>query len=85
MEIHCKYCGFTVHYEDGRGWYPEYIRKVQQHILDEHLKETSVETRDEDGVLHIECGAYIDPGYSGKYTDTASATVTYDPKKPVPF
>lgn len=85
MDIHCKYCGFTVHYEDGRGWYPGYVQEVRQHILDEHVRETAVEHRDEDGVLHIECGLHIDPGYSNEFPNKGSATVTYDPKKPTPF
>ena len=85
MEIHCEYCGFTVHYEDGRGWYPGYMRQIRQHVLDEHLKETMREHRDEEGVLHITCGARIEPGYSKELPNRASTTITYDPRKPVLF
>ena len=30
MRLVCKYCGYCVEYENGRGWFPEYANELRQ-------------------------------------------------------
>lgn len=59
MKLTCRYCGFTVDYKNGRGWFPGYAQEVINHIMAEHVKIDQAITSD--GIAY---SARIDPGYS---------------------
>jgi hypothetical protein len=87
MKLVCKYCGFTVDYENGRGWFPGYAQKVTKHILEEHVKiDQSIMA---DTILY---GVRIDPGYSdmvpwplGSVTNATLTVTKEDRLSPPPY
>ena len=89
MRLACKYCGYCVEYENGRGWFPEYANELRQHVLDEHVRITAVEDRDDRGRLEeIMYGAIVDPGYSSNWPFSTTATIPgpreHPPYEPYP-
>lgn len=76
MKLYCRYCGYCVEYDNGIGWFPGYAQKLVQHILDEHIRISTREKKDENGVLvEIEYSAYTDPSYSGQPVHKHSAAI----------
>lgn len=83
MRLVCKYCGYCVEYENGKGWFPEYAGEVTQHILDKHVRITAIEDHDDNGKLsEIMYGALVDPGYSANWNIGVESKMTYDGEHP---
>ena len=87
MKLACKYCGFTVDYENGIGWFPGYVQEIRDHIMREHVK---VDQSTGDGT--ITCSARIDPGYpdrvpwpSGSVTNARLTVTKEDRLSPPPY
>lgn len=84
MKLVCRYCGYCVEYDNGLGWFPGYAQKLTQHILDEHVRLSAREKRNEDGTLaEIEYSAYTDPSYSGQVVHKHCASIHRPQELPV--
>lgn len=73
MKLVCKYCGYVVEYENGRGWFPGYVTKMYNHIFGKHVKMEEFADEVSDTITYRAC---IDPGYSEEMDPVASDMLT---------
>ena len=89
MKLTCRYCGYSVDYPNGVGWFAGKAHEITQHVMDKHVKVSFIERRGENGeIKEISYGAFIEPGYSATHSETfrSSLTVTQEDRlKPPPY